>query len=465
MKSARVFIVILTCLFIAPPAGATVIVVPVDQPTIQLGIEAAEDGDTVLVEEGTYPEQVNFLGKNVFVTSRFIFDEEPSIVDNTIIDVSPEIPFMANEDTASAVLFVSGEGPGAMLAGFTVTGGQGTIGMQGDRTKGGGVFVAMSSPRIKFNIIKGNDAFDGGGIFLFQSQAEVARNIITGNTAENGAGVFTRRSEALLVNNTIDGNNASHEAGGIYVQGPETPIIRNNVISYNQGHGITATDSMYVDYNNVFANTRGRYGDENVFPGPGQFSCDPLFVDREAGDYMLQAMSPCIDAGDEEFTEIPPFGGDRIDIGGWEYLYAAPCEFMRFFNTPTEGAPCDTVYWDVRLTNSTDSTQVYDVWVDVSGPKCRLWDYIFDLEFPPRTSWYVTVGLYIPCCAKEGLYVAKGKVGVFEDFIWTGEAFEGSVVEDEVPPDDMPKKLNNRRVVDDDWWVEMFVDPRPRSWN
>lgn len=457
-KSCLVFT--LLCVTVTPQVRSSVIVVPVDQPTIQLGIAAAADGDTILVEEGIYNEQVNFLGKNVFVTSRFIFDEEPSIVDNTVIDVTPLLPFMANEDSASAVMFISGEGPDAMLAGFTITGGQGTVGLQGERTKGGGVFVALSSPRIKFNIIKDNEADDGGGVYLFQSQAELARNIITGNTAEFGGGVRTRRSEALILNNTIDGNVGTVEAGGIFVQGPELPVIRNNIVSSNQGHGISTAnvDSLFVDYNNVYGNTRGRYGDGNVYAGPGQIDCNPRFVDREAGDFMLQARSPCIDAGDETYTEIPPYGGDRIDIGGWEYLFTAPCEFMRFYNTPTEGEPCDTVYWDVRLTNSTDSTQVYDVWVDVSGPKCKLWDYIFDLEFPPNTSYYATVGLHIPCCAKEGLYVAKGKVGVFDEFIFTGESFEGTVIEG-----GEPEGLNKRRVMDDDWWVEIQLDPRPRS--
>jgi hypothetical protein len=239
------------------------------------------------------------------------------------------------------------------------------------------------------------------------------------------------------------------------VSGPESPVVRNNIISYNEGAGIyeAAIDSFFIDYNNIYMNAGGRFSGDMI-EGPGEIHCDPMFVDRDAGNYQLRALSPCIDSGSEEYTQIPLHGGDRIDIGAWEYLYDVTCNFLKFFHTPTEGSPCDTVYWDVKLTNRTDSTQVYDVWVDVSGPKCTLWDYIFDLEFPPRTTHYATVGLFIPCCAPPGLYTAKGKVGVFDDFIFTAEVFQGEVIESDSPP------VDKARVNDDDWWVSIDLHDR-----
>jgi hypothetical protein len=69
------------------------------------------------------------------------------------------------------------------------------------------------------------------------------------------------------------------------------------------------------------------------FPGEGNISADPRFVDPASGDYHLRFGSPCIDAGTvaglvADFEGAPrPFDGDgdgvaRYDIGADEWVGA-----------------------------------------------------------------------------------------------------------------------------------------------
>src|ERR1700692_4766100 len=54
---------------ISATAAPITIHVPIDQPTIQTAIDAASNGDTVLVADGTYKENADFKGKAITVTS------------------------------------------------------------------------------------------------------------------------------------------------------------------------------------------------------------------------------------------------------------------------------------------------------------------------------------------------------------------------------------------------------------
>ena len=110
MRSRIVWLaLLLSFLPVGSAVAQTTIRVPADQPTIQGGIDAAAPGDTVLVAPGTYVERVDFLGKAITLTS----------------EAGPAATVIDGNAGGVVVTFRSGEGPGAILKGFTVTNGGG----------------------------------------------------------------------------------------------------------------------------------------------------------------------------------------------------------------------------------------------------------------------------------------------------------------------------------------------------
>ena len=73
-------------------AQAAIINVPGDEPTIQAAIIAAMNGDEIIVAEGEYFENINFLGKAITVRSSDPLD--PMVVANTIINGGGVFPTM-----------------------------------------------------------------------------------------------------------------------------------------------------------------------------------------------------------------------------------------------------------------------------------------------------------------------------------------------------------------------------------
>ena len=55
---------------------AEILAVPNDFETIQTAIDAAEDGDTVLISEGEYFENIDYNGKCLAVGSLFLINGE-----------------------------------------------------------------------------------------------------------------------------------------------------------------------------------------------------------------------------------------------------------------------------------------------------------------------------------------------------------------------------------------------------
>jgi hypothetical protein len=202
----------------ALPASATIINIPDDYLTIQQGIDASADGDTVLVQPGTYVENINFNGHNITLGSLFLTTEDTTFIAQTIID---------GDSAGSVVTFGTGENRTAVLTGFTVR--------DGYSEWGGGVDCRDCSPTIIRNVISSNLSPDGAGIYCRGAAPLIAQNVITENTTwfVNGLG------------------------GGIKCSGDSTPVILGNLIAGNQsvdGAGIYCEGDAVITGNRIIGN-------------------------------------------------------------------------------------------------------------------------------------------------------------------------------------------------------------------
>ncbi|MDD4157494.1 MAG: choice-of-anchor Q domain-containing protein [Candidatus Cloacimonetes bacterium] len=160
-----------------------------DFTSIQEAINASTNGTTIVVYPGRYYENINFSGKNIFLTSLYSISNDRNDIYNTIID--------ANQQD-SGVVFKNGETRQAILNGFTIENGIGNASMALTRV-GGGISVISSSPSILNCIIHNNIilAGPGGGIGIvggpnnYISYPYLSGNIIKNNNSYNyGGGIF-----------------------------------------------------------------------------------------------------------------------------------------------------------------------------------------------------------------------------------------------------------------------------------
>ena len=160
-----------------------------DLPDIQTGIIWATQGDTVLVETGTYLENLYFNKSNLLLTSRYSIDPDTAFINSTIINGSK---LTRGKDNGSVVFFASIVDSSSRLIGFTIRGGTGTAVTAGAETRicGGGIYCDVgSSPTITNNVIVDNHVEnDGGGIYINSAAPNIFNNIITSNSTQKGSG-------------------------------------------------------------------------------------------------------------------------------------------------------------------------------------------------------------------------------------------------------------------------------------
>ncbi len=302
--------------------------------SIQHGIDMSYDGDTIIVNPGTYYENINFNAHNIVLTSLFLTTGDTSFLSSTIIDGS---------SSGTAVTFAYGEDSTAIIYGFTIQNGSKLGGNGGgilcDNSStpsilynhirwnsayrgggiscnwtsptiignlieenygneyGGGIGSYKANPTIKGNIIRNNTVSKwGGGIGCYYSAAKISYNLILNNSSNaRGGGIYLAANEAsnaVVFNNTIIGNN-SIDGGGMYFYACGSPDISNcicwdNYASNNGNEIFINSAGPSIIYSNIM---------DTIWAGDGNINCNPLFCNPDSGDYHLDELSCCVGTG------------------------------------------------------------------------------------------------------------------------------------------------------------------------
>ncbi|PWB53684.1 MAG: hypothetical protein C3F06_06095 [Candidatus Methanoperedenaceae archaeon] len=237
LRIAVGIIVVVLFIGIANAADFVVCKKECEYSSIQEAIDASRNGDTVLVEGGTYYENVNVNKK---ITLRGI-----------------GMPVVDARRKNNAIKLSAN---GIELEGFTVT--------NSSRHNGAGIMVTSHG-----NVLRGNNASNNfNGIILSGS----SNNTLIGNNASGNCnpskfgfcnyGIFLGSSSnnSLISNiesnnyigivlsnsndNTLSGNNASINYGGIYMYDSSGNVFKKNILTGNRyNFELTAYDASYFN--------------------------------------------------------------------------------------------------------------------------------------------------------------------------------------------------------------------------
>jgi len=232
-------------LVLTPAAGldAATIRVPQDQPNIQAGMDAAVDGDTVLVADGLWQgdgnRDLDFGGRAIVVASENGYE-------NCIIDCQ------GGSQNHRAFYFHSGEGPDSVIEGFTIQRGSYYGGMSSDKY-GGAICSLASGFTLRDCYLQHNNSRQGGGIFAASSTVVIRNTVFFDNESEwNGGGLCMATTVCLIdgcefVENdcaTIYGGNGAAISGhGCSLSLSNTIIHRNRTAMNGDGSALSGGEA------------------------------------------------------------------------------------------------------------------------------------------------------------------------------------------------------------------------------
>jgi hypothetical protein len=179
-----VFLFVIVCSSLL--LNGTIINIPAEHPTIQEGINASTNGDTVLVYPGTYYENINLNGHHITLASLELTTGNEAYIDSTII----------NGNQNGNCIKIINEEQDVVIRGFSITNGCEEL-LFGILNEGAGIvimtypFTEISSVSIiNCKIFNNTSLGGGGGIRCHNADMILSGVDIYDNYSSSGGGIF-----------------------------------------------------------------------------------------------------------------------------------------------------------------------------------------------------------------------------------------------------------------------------------
>lgn len=221
--------------------------------SIQMAIDEAQDGDTIIVEPGLYRENLIIKNKKINLMSRFFETLDEKTIDTTIIDGDFKGVTLTIEQGLTRDYYIGG---------FTIQNGKNISESSYEAGSlpgfGGGILCKNASPHLSHLKIQHNEARFGGGIAFYDASHDLpswagstrvhrqpyAHDIlIRQNSAiSRGGGIYALKSQPELYNLTIIKNRVSdygnenfphRGGGGIGASADALPMLANSIVQEN----------------------------------------------------------------------------------------------------------------------------------------------------------------------------------------------------------------------------------------